>query len=274
MLPGATIPSRYSITMNYGREVIESKKGRATLLNIQTNEQNSLTRENMIELEKILTEMQADDQVRAVVLSSDNPKFFSNGLDAANILNTPRDRLTEEVSEIITLFGHMLRFDKPLIAEVGGYAMGGGAVMSLACDFRYMLEGKGRMAFTEVLVGLPLPLSIIQKLRTTIDLCHLNSTCLLATMYRAAEAKAVGLIDDIATTREELRRLVMSKLDDVLSIAPSAYRKTKQVMNKNIVDDFETTFDYTKKICDDPSVAANLIEGATALKEKRRPRFV
>lgn len=62
--------------MNYFREKIELKNGRAEFIKIQTNEQNSLTRENLIELEEILKEIQADDGIRAAVLTSENEKFF------------------------------------------------------------------------------------------------------------------------------------------------------------------------------------------------------
>ncbi|EPG75277.1 enoyl-CoA hydratase/isomerase family protein [Leptospira fainei serovar Hurstbridge str. BUT 6] len=260
--------------MNYLREKIELKNGRAEFIKIQTNEQNSLTRSNLIELEKILQEIQADDSIRAAVLTSDNEKFFSNGVDAENILNTPKERLSEEMGQIVISFGHLLRFDKPLIAEVTGYAMGGGAVMTLACDFRYMLEGKGRIAFTEILVGLPLPLTFIERLRETVDPRCLNEMCLLGKLYKAPEAKEINLINEIATTRIDLRKIVIKKLEEVLSIAPSAYRRTKQAMNKAVISRFEENLEFTRKSLEDPIVVSNLLEAMTALKEKRRPKLI
>lgn len=260
--------------MNYVREALEVKNGRAELIKIQTNDQNSLTRANMIELEKMFDEIQKDDSIRGVVITSENPKFFSNGLDAENILKTPRDQLTEEVGQIVVLFGHLLRFDKPLVAEVTGYAMGGGAVMTVASDFKYMLEGKGRIAFSEVLVGLPLPISFIEKIRMTVEPRFVNEMCLLGTLYKAQEAKETRLIDDTAADREGLRKLVLKKLDEIFSIPASAYRKTKNAMNKPIVDRFEDGLLHIKKSFEDPAVMANLLEAMTALKEKRRPKLV
>ncbi len=260
--------------MNYSRENIELKNGTAQIIKIQTNEQNSFTRDNLLEFENILEEIKKDDRIRAVVVSSDNPKFFSNGVDAENILNTPKERLAEEMGQIVFFFGHLLKFDKPLIAEVTGYAMGGGAVVTLACDFRYMLEGKARIAFTEVLVGLPLPISFIEKIHTTVDPRHINDMCLLGKTYKASEAKETNLINDTAETKEDLRKIVLKKLEEVMSIAPSAYRQTKQSILKPITDNVAKNLDHTRKSFEDPTVVANLLEAMTALKEKRRPKLI
>ncbi|MGJ4788267.1 enoyl-CoA hydratase/isomerase family protein [Leptospira koniambonensis] len=259
--------------MNYLREPIQLKNGRAECIKIQTNDQNSLTRENMIELENILAEIDKDDNIRAVLISSDNPKFFSNGIDAENILNTPREKLTAEMGQIVILFGKLLSFGKPLLAEVTGYAMGGGAVITLSCDFKFMLEGKARIAFTEVLVGLPLPISFIDKLKITVKSEYLNEVCLLGTAYKAGEAKEISLINETAENKEDLRKLVLKKLDEVMAIAPSAYRRTKLAINKEINDKFESQLEFTKSSFEDPKVVANLLEAMSALKEKRRPKL-
>lgn len=227
----------------------------------------------MIELENILAEIDKDDSIRAVLISSDNPKFFSNGIDAENILNTPREKLTAEMGQIVILFGKLLSFGKPLIAEVTGYAMGGGAVITLSCDFKFMLEGKARIAFTEVLVGLPLPISFIDKLKITVKSEYLNEVCLLGTAYKAEEAKEISLINETAENKEDLRKLVLKKLDEVMAIAPSAYRRTKAAINKEITDKFESQLEFTKSSFEDPKVVANLLEAMSALKEKRRPKL-
>ena len=138
------------------------------IIDIQTNEQNSLTRGTLLELTDILADTQKDDKYSSLLFTSTNPKFFSNGLDAANVLSTPDNKLVEEVGEIVLFFGHLLRFDKPVITEVTGYAMGGGAVITVGSDYKYMIDGKARISFSEVLVGLPLPGNFIDKIARTV----------------------------------------------------------------------------------------------------------
>ena len=72
--------------------------------------------------------------MRAVFFTSDSPKFFSNGVDAGNILGTANEGLADEMVQILHFFNYLLTFEKPLLAEATGYAMGGGAVVALACD--------------------------------------------------------------------------------------------------------------------------------------------
>jgi hypothetical protein len=109
------------------------------------------------------------------VFTSGNPKFFSNGLDASNVSSVPDEKLAEEVGEIRSFFNHLLRFDKPVIAEVTGWCMGGGAVITVGSDYKYMLEGKARISFSEVLVGLPLPGNFIDKIARTVYPPFVNS---------------------------------------------------------------------------------------------------
>ena len=62
--------------MNYKLEPINLNNGKAQIITIQTNEQNSLTKENMKELGNILGEIKKDDTLKGAIITSENPKFF------------------------------------------------------------------------------------------------------------------------------------------------------------------------------------------------------
>lgn len=66
---------------------------------------------------------------------------------------------------IFEMFDSLMSFPKPLIAEVGGNAVGGGAIIAYTCDYRYMVDGKGRIGFAEPLVGLPITSVLIIRMR-------------------------------------------------------------------------------------------------------------
>ena len=147
----------------------------------------------MLELKAILDDTLKDDKYASLLFTSTNPKFFSNGLDAANVLATPDDKLVEEVGEIVLFFGNLLRFDKPVITEVTGYAMGGGAVITVGSDYKYMIDGKARISFSEVLVGLPLPGNFTDKIARTVLPQYVTEVCAGAN-YKAQEAKAIRCV--------------------------------------------------------------------------------
>lgn len=259
--------------MFYKREVVDLSGKEVEIINFQMNEQNSFTGENMRALSDILNEIKEDPKKRGVILASENPKFFCNGLDAENLLATPRDRLIEEVGGIVVLFGEMIKFDKPLIAEVSGYAMGGGAVVTVASDFKYMLDAKARIAFTEVLVGLPLPGSFIDRIKMCVTPKYWSEVCLTGNNYKAKEAQEIGLIDETAPNREELRKMVLKKMDSLVKIPMSAFRSTKNILNGATLAKLEEYKQETYTAFSQPGVIENLLEAMTALKEKRRPNF-
>lgn len=259
--------------MNYKREVINVPNGLGEIIKFQMNDQNSLTGSNMRELGEILNEIKADPEKRGVILTTDNPKFFCNGLDAENLLSTPREKLIEEVGGIVILFGELVKFDKPLITEVTGYSMGGGAVITVASDFKFMLDGKARIGFTEVNVGLPLPGSFADRIRMCVSARFWAEVCLEGKTYKAAEAKEIGLIDEIASTPEELRKLAVKKLETLSKVPLSAFRGTKNMLNGEIILKLAKYEKDTKTSFEAPGVVDNLLEAMSALKEKRRPNF-
>ncbi|PJE05043.1 MAG: enoyl-CoA hydratase [Leptospira sp.] len=259
--------------MFYRREEITLSGKIAEIIHIQTNDQNSLTGANMRELSAILNEIKADPNKRGVILASDNEKFFCNGLDAENLLTTDRKDLIQEVGGIVKLFAEMIKFNKPLIAEVSGYAMGGGAVITIGCDFKYMLEGKARIAFTEILVGLPLPGSFVDRIKMCVTPKFWSEICLTGANYKAKEAKEIGLIDEVAIDRDELRKLSIKKLDSLVKLPMQAYQSTKDVINGAILAKLEQYEKETLESFSKPGVIETLLEAMLALKEKRRPNF-
>jgi enoyl-CoA hydratase/carnithine racemase len=259
--------------MNYKRETITIPNGLGEIIKFQMNDQNSLTGANMRELGEILNEIKSDPEKRGVILTTENPKFFCNGLDADNLLSTPRERLIEEVGGIVLLFGELVKFDKPLITEVTGHAMGGGAVITVASDYKYMLDGKGRIGFTEVNVGLPLPGSFADRIRMCVSARFWAEVCLEGKTYKGFEAKEIGLIDDIAPTPEEVRKLALKKLEALSKVPSSAFRATKNMLNGEIIGKLGKYEKDTKLSFEQPGVIDNLLEAMSALKEKRRPNF-
>ena len=258
--------------MNFKQEIIERKDGRAEIITIQTNEQNSLTRTTLLELQNILEEIKAKAEIKAVIITSENEKFFSNGVDAQNIINTPPERLAEEMGEIVLFFNYLMRFEKPLIAEVGGYAMGGGAVITMGSDYKYMLAGKGRISFTEVFFGLPLAGTFMEKLKISVLPNRINDVS-YGGIFKAQEAAEIGLIDEIANTREDLRKIVLKKLDQVLKIPSSAFSNTKISLHRHIIQSTEFHMKTLAESFSSPVIMANLNEAMSALQEKRRPQF-
>ncbi|MCB1188810.1 MAG: enoyl-CoA hydratase/isomerase family protein [Leptospiraceae bacterium] len=258
---------------NFNVEKRNIKGGAVAYIGIATNDQNSVTRTQLLEFKDVLTQLNSDPSIRGFVIHSKNEKFFCNGVDAQNIANTPREQLAEEMGEIVKFFVFLTKIHKPMIAEIGGYAMGGGAVIALACDYRFMLTGKARVSFTEVFFGLPLPGVFIDKIKETVLSQHVTDM-IYGGAYKAEEAKMIGFIDEIAEDRDSLSDMVQKKMENILRIPTSAFEKTKEsrniLLSKNELEHMEAL----KTNFANPVIQTNLYEAMKAFNEKRKPEFI
>ena len=115
--------------------------------------------------------IEADQEVRAVVVVSSDAKNWSQGIDLAWIQAAAADRarhgeLRDFLNGLNSIFARVLTFPTPVIAAMTGHVYGNGAILACACDFRWMRADRGFFCFPEVDVNIPfLPgmLAIVEK---------------------------------------------------------------------------------------------------------------
>lgn len=173
-----------------------------------------------------------------VLVTSANPKFFSNGLDGAFLLKADNALRKETVTQMIRAYGRLVRLPKPWIVEIAGYAMAGGAVISSAADYRYMLSAGGRIGFSELAVGLPLPLCYIHGMHRTVQPASVRSL-IEGTAYKPDEALAIGLIDGIAEDTERLRAMCLKRFDGIFRMEQEAFLPTRALYKKALLREIE-----------------------------------
>jgi enoyl-CoA hydratase/carnithine racemase len=120
------------------------------------------------------------------------------------------------------------------------------------------------------MVGLPLPGMFVYKIQDVIHPTKISEVCLESGTYKGKEAKEIGLIDEVAKTKEELRNLTLRKLENVFRFPLTALRYTKQNINRRALVDFELHLQNSKSWLEIPVVRDNLLEAMKALLEKRR----
>ncbi len=123
---------------------------------------NGQNRHNKVFADEMLhtfDEILADKAVKAVILTSNDEKNFSQGIDVEWLWGLMGQQETETVKAFMRsmneLFKKLLLYPMPVIAAINGHAFGNGAILSCACDFRFMRADKGYFCFPEVDVGIP-----------------------------------------------------------------------------------------------------------------------
>ena len=176
----------------------------------------------------------AADQADVVIVTSANDKFFSNGLDGKTLLSLEMDKRQETITAMIRAFGDLLEIKKPWMVEIAGHAMAGGAVISLAADFRFMLTGAGRIGFSELAVGLPLPLAYIHGMHHVVQAPAIR-LMIEGTSYKPAEALDIGFIDGAAESPEKLRAMTLKRADGIMRMEPDSYLPTREIYRGHLL---------------------------------------
>ncbi|HJT18438.1 MAG TPA: enoyl-CoA hydratase/isomerase family protein [Thermoanaerobaculia bacterium] len=173
------------------------------------------------------------NDVRAIVLTGTG-SIFSAGVDLPRLVDSGRKYVQDFVEALDSAFRAMFLFPKPAIAAINGHAIAGGAVMAFACDYRLMTAG--RIGVPEALVGVPFPALAFEIVRFGVPKQHLQSVVLLAKTYEVAEAKSIGLIDEVVSGDSLLPRANEIALQ-MASITPSAFRLTKRQLREPYLRD-------------------------------------
>lgn len=198
---------------------------------------NTLNREMLSDF--IDTMEKVSEAADGMIVVSANEKFFSNGLDGATLLKLNKEERRDTVSDMIRAYGKLIAIKTPWIAELAGHAMAGGAVIAMSADNRFMLAGSGRIGFSEMMVGMPLPTAYIVGIRTLVEPKYIRDI-IYGAAYKPEEALEIGLIDGIAEDKESLRKMSYKKIDSLLRLNRTSFLMTRNNYRKSIVEDISS----------------------------------
>lgn len=174
---------------------LESKDGVAVLTLNRPAKRNALSRQLRDDLVRALDELDAAEEVRAVVLTGAGSAFCA-GFD--------RDELA--AGDLATVFAdstayhrRVYTFAKPLVAAVNGQAVGGGCDLAAMCDVRLAAD-RALFGQPQVRVGIP---AAYDLMAAVIGTGAAREMCLTGRLYGAEEARAIGLVQRV-TGAEEL----------------------------------------------------------------------
>jgi enoyl-CoA hydratase len=118
----------------------------ATIYLSRSDVLNAMNRQMWLELERALAEAQQDPEVKVLIFTGDG-RAFSSGADLKESKQRSIDTYRTYLEKLQSISKTVLRFEKPTLAAINGYAIGSGAELALACDVR--------LAASEAQIGLP-----------------------------------------------------------------------------------------------------------------------
>ncbi|MDD4377309.1 MAG: enoyl-CoA hydratase-related protein [Eubacteriales bacterium] len=248
----------------------EVKEGMGLVTINRPKAMNALNEDVLEELLQVFTEIEKDENVKAVILTGEG-KAFVAGADIAQMsgLNALQGRN-------MMILGHKVMnliesIEKPVIAAVNGFALGGGCELSMACDIRIASE-KAKFGQPEVGLGIIPGFGGTQRLARLVGKGMAKYLIMTAEIIPASEAYRIGLVEKIVAP-EELMETAETVARTIMSKAPISIGTAKSAINNGYDMDMKSASKFEIETFTAAFGSDDKTEGMKAFLEKRTPEF-
>ena len=174
------------------------------------------------DIAEALDEIENDEGPGALITSSTNPKFFSNGLDLDWMLSPENhpDGGDREVfgEEFMYLMGRVITLPIPTVCAINGHAFGAGFMFALSHDIRIMREDRGFLCANEMQLGLPIPRPELALFKHKVPANAFFETVQLSKRWTGSDALNAGIIQGVSSL-EELPEVAQNKATELAPLA-------------------------------------------------------
>lgn len=234
---------------------------------------NALSTQMLLELERVFIEFEKNDEVRVIVMTGAGDKSFVAGGDLVELGS--REGLAhyfEFAEDIHRVFRRFEISDKPTIAAVNGWALGGGTELLLALDLR-MLSDKATIALTEINLGLFPGAGGTQRIIRQVSPCVAKEIMFTGGRIDAQEAVRIGLANRVVP-HEQLMGEAMSLARQIASKSPIVLKLLKRTLRDGADMPLSAALAHEQAMISLVLDTEDAHEGINAFLEKRQAKFV
>ncbi len=257
--------------MSYQNLLIE-KKGPLAIVKVNRPDKlNALNAVTIDELQNAFSDFKTDDQVKVIILTGSGEKAFVAGADISELNKLDMISGKEFAEKGQSVFNLIENLDKPVIAAVNGFALGGGCELALACHIRIASEN-AKFGQPEVNLGIIPGYGGTQRLAGLINTGRAMEYILTGDMIDAQEAFRIGLVDhvypqsELLAKAEDMGNKIISKARHAVRLAVKSVTATKEISQREGLNYEASLF----ALC---CGTEDFREGTGAFLEKRKPVF-
>ncbi len=212
-----------------------------------------------------------DTSVRCIVIASALERFFMAGADIGMMAGGGMG--IGDGASFLDRFSIPERVVKPVIAAIGGHALGGGCELALCCDYRLMADdGRSTIGLTETSLGIIPGAGGTQRLPRLVGRARGLQMIMEASRLRAPEALAIGLVD-AALPPAGFEAAVMEKAHSLAAMATRALGLAKRAVLEGLDRPFEEGLRAEMRAFLEVFQSADAAEGLQAFLGKRPAEF-
>jgi enoyl-CoA hydratase/carnithine racemase len=230
---------------------------------------NAVNRQVQLDIRAALDAFRDDDSVAVVVFTGAGEKAFIAGADIAQVREYTLH--TALASDLQRLYDDVEAYEKPTIAVINGFALGGGCELAMSCDIRIAAD-TARFGLPETNLSVLPAAGGTQRLARLVGTGRAIEMILTGRLVDAAEARQMGLVTtvvpaaDLLSTAREIAGQIMAK-------GPLAVRLAKLVIRSGMDADQRTGLVVERLAQALLYTTDDKAEGADAFLAKRRPVF-
>ncbi len=220
------------------KNVILEKEGHLAIVTINRPKAlNALNSETLKDLDTVLEDLEKDSNLYAVILTGAGEKSFVAGADIAEMKD-----LNEEQGEEFGILGNNVfrrleKLDKPVIAAISGFALGGGCELAMSCDIRIASE-RAKFGQPEAGLGITPGFGGTQRLARIVGQGKAKELIYTCDIIKAEEAYRIGLVNKIVPL-ESLMDEAKAMANKIIANAPMAVKYCKDAINRGTQVDID-----------------------------------
>ena len=255
--------------MAYQTIIVEVEDHVGTVRLSRPDALNALNHQLLDELAAALTEMDASNRVRAVVITGSD-KAFAAGADVKEM--APKSFVDMFAEDYFTGPSEAIgRVRKPIIAAVAGYCLGGGCELAMMCDL-IIAADTARFGQPEITLGTIPGSGGTQRLPRFVGKSKAMDMCLTGRFMDAAEAERSGLVSRVVPARDLLRE-ANEVATRIAEKSPLAVRALKEAVDRSYETTLREGLLFERRLFHALFASEDQAEGMAAFTEKRRPQF-
>ncbi|BAQ09640.1 enoyl-CoA hydratase/isomerase [Bacillus sp. OxB-1] len=254
------------------RNIIVEKKNKLAYLIINLPEQrNALSKETLDEMRNALEWLKEDDETHCVIFTGQGDTSFAAGADIKQLENRrPMDVFS--VGSMQDVYDYIEAYDKPTVAMVNGFALGGGCELAMACDIR-IASATAKFGLPELNLGVIPGAGGTQRLARLIGKGKAIELILTGKIITAEEAERIGLISEYVS-QDRLQEAVEETANCIITKGPLAVKLAKMVIHTGFDTDMKAGLLIEKLGQAALYSTEDKMEGTRAFLEKRTPEFI
>jgi len=256
-----------------GKMISRKENGIGWMIYDQQAKYNAVTYDMRRGIPGIMSDFEADDDVRVVVIAGAGEKAFISGSDISQFgekrSSEDARRMYDEASEQAS--AAMAAFSKPMIAMIHGYCLGAGVLTAMLCDFRIAADN-AQFGAPPAKLGLGFGYGGVDRLTKLVGPAYAAEMLFTGNRYGAEDALRMGMVNRVVPLAE-LEQTVVDIAATIAANAPLTLKSVKKSIRNTQLDESGRDMATVQSLIDACFASEDYKEGQKAFMEKRKPEF-